>query len=172
MHHHVPRIDAQDLAEFIFARVIAFVNMPKNLVSDRGSIFSTKFIVNLVQLSRAKRHLSVTIHPNRIDPRQTQKHRLIKYLVNGSNWHWGTYLLEDTAALNELGIFLYLSFTHNQANVFYVDSSYSSLSFFSHWVLWGLTRTLSAPYDAEKTASPWSICTFSLRGHVYATHTP
>jgi hypothetical protein len=59
---HALRIDAQDPTEFIFARVIAFVNILENLVNDRGSIFSTKIMVNLIRLSKAERHPSVAIH--------------------------------------------------------------------------------------------------------------
>jgi hypothetical protein len=36
-------INAPDLAELLYKRIIPIIGMPKNLVSDRGSLFTSQF---------------------------------------------------------------------------------------------------------------------------------
>lgn len=88
-------IDAQDLAELIFARVVAFVGMPQNLVSDRGSLFTSKFWSTLCYYLGAKRRLSTAFHPQTDGQTERMNQILEHYLrcyVNFEQDDWARWL--------------------------------------------------------------------------------
>jgi hypothetical protein len=55
-------IDAQELAQLWFTKVLPLIGMPKNLVSDRGSLFTSEFWSSFYALLRTNRRLSTAFH--------------------------------------------------------------------------------------------------------------
>jgi hypothetical protein len=56
-------IDAPKLAELLYDRMIPLWGMPENLVSDRGSLFTSEFWFTFCWLLVVKRRLSTAYHP-------------------------------------------------------------------------------------------------------------
>ena len=73
-------LDAREFAEIILERVCGNFGMPKNIVSDRGSIFTSKFWSNLCFYLGAKRRLSTAFHPQTDGQTERQNQTLEHYL--------------------------------------------------------------------------------------------
>ena len=56
-------IDSPGLADLFFDAVIRHYGMPKGIVSDRGSIFTSEFWEEVCRAARVKRRLSTAFHP-------------------------------------------------------------------------------------------------------------
>ncbi len=66
MIHYVPvkvTIDAPGLAEVIIDVVVRDHGVPESIVSDRGSLFTSKFWSLLCYFLGIKRKLSIAFHP-------------------------------------------------------------------------------------------------------------
>ena len=56
-------IDAAALAELFYVEIVYRYGMPKGIVNDRGSVFTSAFWSALYFYSRIKRRLSTAFHP-------------------------------------------------------------------------------------------------------------
>jgi transposase InsO family protein len=88
-------IDAPELAELFLVHLNAFVGMPRRLVSDRGSLFTSKFWSSLCYYLGAKRKLSTAFHPQTDGQTERQNQTLEHYLrcyVNFEQDDWTRWL--------------------------------------------------------------------------------
>ena len=88
-------IDAPELAELLLVHLNAFVGMPRNLVSDRGSLFTSKFWSSLCYYLGSKRKLSTAFHPQTDGQTERQNQILEHYLrcyVNFEQDDWARWL--------------------------------------------------------------------------------
>ncbi len=88
-------IDAPELAELMLERVIAIFGIPKNLVSDRGSLFTSKYWSSLCHYIGAKRRLSTAFHPQTDGQTERQNQTLEHYLrvyINYRQDDWARWL--------------------------------------------------------------------------------
>ena len=88
-------IDAPQLAELFFERVVSQYSVPKNMVSDRGSLFTSKFWSSLCWYLRARRKLSTAFHPQTDGQTERQNQTLEYYLrcyVNFEQDDWTRWL--------------------------------------------------------------------------------
>jgi hypothetical protein len=73
-------MDAPEFAETFLERICGNFGMPKNIVSDRGSIFTSKFWSSLCFYLGAKRRLSTAFHPQTDGQTERQNQTLEHYL--------------------------------------------------------------------------------------------
>jgi hypothetical protein len=88
-------IDAAQLAEIFFEQIVSHYGMPKHLVSDRGSIFTSKFWSSLCFYLGARRKLSTAFHPQTDGQTERQNQILEYYLrcyVNFEQDDWTRWL--------------------------------------------------------------------------------
>jgi hypothetical protein len=88
-------IDASALAELLLERVFGIFGMPKNLVSDRGSIFTSKFWSTLCYCLGVKRRLSTAFHPQSDGQTERQNQMVEHFLRCYTNFEqddWGQWL--------------------------------------------------------------------------------
>jgi hypothetical protein len=81
--HYFPcrkTIDAPELAILLIDNIATRYGMPKNLVSDRASLFTSKFWSTLCYYLKAKRRLSTAFHPQTDGQTERQNQMLEHYL--------------------------------------------------------------------------------------------
>jgi hypothetical protein len=88
-------IDAPELAELLYDRMIPLWGMPENLVSDRGSLFTSEFWSTFCWLLAVKRRLSTAYHPQTDGQTERQNQTLEYFLRSYVNWQqddWARWL--------------------------------------------------------------------------------
>jgi transposase InsO family protein len=88
-------IDAPELAELMYDRFVSFLGMPQNLVSDRDTLFTSKFWSSLCYYLGAKRKLSTAYHPQTDGQTERQNQTLEHYLrlfINFQQDDWARWL--------------------------------------------------------------------------------
>lgn len=88
-------IDAEGLAEKFYDRIIPYFGMPENIVSDRGSVFTSEFWSRFCYLLGARRRLSTAFHPQTDGQTERQNQTLEYYLRSYVNWEqddWARWL--------------------------------------------------------------------------------
>ena len=73
-------IDAPGLAEVIFDVVVQHHGLPDSIVSDRGSLFTSKFWSSLYYFLGIKRRLSIAFHPQTDGQTKRQNSTIEAYL--------------------------------------------------------------------------------------------
>jgi RNase H-like domain found in reverse transcriptase/Integrase zinc binding domain len=79
-------IDAPELADMFYERVIPQFGMPENLVSDRGSLFTSDFWSSLYFCLTIKWRLSTIYHPQTDSQTERQNQVIEYYLYSYINW--------------------------------------------------------------------------------------
>ena len=98
MAHYIPcrkTIDAPELATLLIENIATRYGMPKNLVSDRASLFTSKFWSTLCYYMKAKRRLSTAFHPQTDGQTERQNQMLEYYLRCYCNFEqddWASHL--------------------------------------------------------------------------------
>ncbi len=98
MVHYEPvkvAIDAPGLAEVILDVVVRHHGLPDSIVSDRGSIFTSKFWSSLCYFLGIKRRLSAAVHPQTDGQTERQNRSIEAYLrafVNSEQNDWARLL--------------------------------------------------------------------------------
>ena len=87
----IKTIDAPALADLFFYEVVCRYGMPKGIVSDRGSVFTSAFWSSLCYHAKVKRRLSTAFHPQTDGQTERQNQTLEHYLrvfadEQQSNW--------------------------------------------------------------------------------------
>ena len=83
MVHYKPvrvTIDAPGLAEVIIDVVVRHHGLPDSIVSDRGSVFTSKFWSSLCYFLEIKRRLSTAFHPQTDGQTERQNSTMEAYL--------------------------------------------------------------------------------------------
>ena len=73
-------IDAPGVAEIIIEIIIRHYGLPDLIVSDRGSVFISKFWSSLCYFLSIKQRLSITFHPQTDDQTKRQNSTMEAYL--------------------------------------------------------------------------------------------
>lgn len=97
-------IDAPALADLFLIRIIPYLGMPANLVSDRGSLFTCEFWSSFCYLMATKRRLSTAYHPQTDGQTERQNQTLEYYLRSYVNWQqddWARWLPMAQVAHNQ-----------------------------------------------------------------------
>ncbi len=87
--HYVPvkiTIDAPGLAEVIIDVVVRHHGVPESIVTDRGSLFTSKFWSSLYYFLGTKMKLSTTFHPQADGQTKRQNSTMEAYLRAFVNW--------------------------------------------------------------------------------------
>ena len=98
MAHYIPCwkiINAPELATLLIENIATRYGMPKNLVSDRASLFTSKFWSTLCYYMKAKRRLSTAFHPQTDGQTERQNQMLEYYLRCYCNFEqddWASHL--------------------------------------------------------------------------------
>ncbi len=98
MVHYEPvkvTIDAPGLADVIIDVVMRYHSLPNPIVSDRGSVFTSKFWSSLCYYLKIKRKLSTAFHPQTDGPTKTQNSTMEAYsraFVNYEENDWARFL--------------------------------------------------------------------------------
>jgi hypothetical protein len=106
MAHYIPcrkSMTAGDLAEVFIREIISRCGMPTAVVSDRGSLFTSRFWANLMYTLKIKRRLSTAFHPQTDGQTERQNSTLEQYLrsfVNFEQDDWAIYLPTAEFAYN------------------------------------------------------------------------
>jgi hypothetical protein len=79
-------IDAPELAELLYERMMPILGMPENLVSDRGSLFTSEFWSSFCWLLSVRRRLSTAYHPQTDGQTERQNQTLEYFLRSYINW--------------------------------------------------------------------------------------
>lgn len=79
-------ITAEGLADKFYERIIPYFGMPENLVSDRGSVFTSEFWSRFCYLLATRRRLSTAFHPQTDGQTERQNQNLEYYLRSYVNW--------------------------------------------------------------------------------------
>ena len=88
-------IDAEGLGRLLLQNLIKFFTMPKHIVSDRGSLFTSEFWGALCHYLRVKRKLSTAYHPQTDGQTERQNQILEHYLRTYCNFEqndWAQWL--------------------------------------------------------------------------------
>ncbi len=89
MIHYEPvkvTIDAPGLAEVIIDVVVRHHGVPETIVTDRGSLFTSKFWSLLCYFLGIKKKLSIAFHPQTDDQIKRQNNTMEVYLRAFVNW--------------------------------------------------------------------------------------
>ncbi len=89
MVHYVPvkvTIDAPSLAEVIINVVVRHHGVPESIVTDRSSLFTSKFWSSLCYFLRIKRKLSTVFYSQRDRQTERQNSTMEAYLRAFVNW--------------------------------------------------------------------------------------
>jgi hypothetical protein len=81
--HYIPvrkTIDAPELAEVFIEAVIRLHGVPKSIVMDRGSVFTSRFWASLCYYMETRRALSTSFHPQTDGQTERQNQTLEQYL--------------------------------------------------------------------------------------------
>ena len=106
MVHYEPvkvTIDAPGLAEVIIDVVVRHHGLPDSIVTDRGSLFTSKFWSSLCYFLGVKRRLSTAFHPQTDGQTERQNSTIEAYLrafVNFKQNDWARFLLMVEFAYN------------------------------------------------------------------------
>ena len=106
MVHYKPvkvTIDAPGLAEVIIDVVVRHHGLPDSIVTDRGSLFTSKFWSSLCYFLGIKRKLSTAFHPQTDGQTERQNSTIEAYLrafVNFEQNNWARLLLMAEFAYN------------------------------------------------------------------------
>ncbi len=79
-------IDAPDLAEVIIDMVVRHHGVPESIVTDRGSLFTSKFWSLLYYFLEIKRKLFTAFHPQTNGHKKRQNSTMEAYLRAFVNW--------------------------------------------------------------------------------------
>jgi hypothetical protein len=96
--HFIPTtntVDASGLASLFFNHVFRLHGLPKEIVSDRGSVFTSNFWSELCRLLGMRRHLSTAFHPQSDGQTERVNQVLEQYLrcyVNHQQNDWVSWL--------------------------------------------------------------------------------
>jgi len=96
-------IDAEQLAELIIGSVVKDFGLPSGIVSDRGSVFTSKFWSTLCWILKIKRKLSTAFHPQTDGQTERQNQTLEQYLRQYCSFHqddWASLLSHAEFAYN------------------------------------------------------------------------
>jgi transposase InsO family protein len=78
---------AQDLARLLMTHIIAVIGVPNHIVSDRGSVFTSEFWLELCWYLGVKRKLSTAFHPQ-TDGQTERQNQTLEYFLRGYvNWN-------------------------------------------------------------------------------------
>lgn len=105
-------IDADQLAFLLVERVISWLGMPLNLVSDRGSLFTSEFWTQFCFLLGVRRRLSTAFHPQTDGQTERQNQTLEYYLRNYVSWNQ-----DDWARWLPIAQFTYNQTTHSALKI-------------------------------------------------------
>ncbi len=114
MCHYMPcRSDmtAEELAEVITREVIRLHGVPSAIISDRGSLFTSRLWVNLMYSFRIERRLSTAFQPQTDGQTERQKSVLEQYLRTYVN-----YQQDNWALLLALAEFAYNAAVHSSTS--------------------------------------------------------
>lgn len=87
-------IDAPAFADLLFDRWVSMFGMPKNIISDRGSLFTSHFWSTLCHWLSVRRRLSTAYHPQTDGQTERQNQTMERYLriycnFEQDDWaHW------------------------------------------------------------------------------------
>ena len=101
-------IDAPEFAELLYERMIPIFGMPENLVSDRGSLFTSQFWSSFCYFLAVKRRLSTAFHPQTDGQTERQNQVLEYFLRSYVNWEQ-----DDWARWLPIAAFTYNTTTHS-----------------------------------------------------------
>ena len=73
-------INAEDLAELFYSQFIVIFGVPVNIMSDYGSLFTSKFWSTFYFYLDAQHHLSTAFHPQTDGQTEQQNQTLKHYL--------------------------------------------------------------------------------------------
>ncbi len=73
-------LDAEQLAKVLVEAVIKYHGLPDSIVTNRGSLFTSKFWLCLCYYLNIKRRLSTAIHPQTDGQTKQQNSTIIAYL--------------------------------------------------------------------------------------------
>jgi transposase InsO family protein len=96
-------IDAEELAELFIGSIVKDFGLPSGIVSDRGSVFTSKFWSTLCWILRIKRKLSTAFHPQTDGQTERQNQTLEQYLRQYCSFHqddWASLLNHAEFAYN------------------------------------------------------------------------
>ena len=79
-------IDAPGLAEVIIEVVVRHHGLPDSIITDRGSLFTSKFWSSLCYFLGIKRRLSTAFHPQTDSQTEKQNSTMEAYLRAFVNW--------------------------------------------------------------------------------------
>jgi hypothetical protein len=105
-------IDAPDLAELLYERIIPIIGMPENLVSDRGSLFTSQFWSTFCYCLAVRRRLSTAYHPQTDGQTERQNQTLEYFLRSYVNWEQ-----DDWVRWLPMAQFAYNQATHSASGV-------------------------------------------------------
>jgi hypothetical protein len=105
-------IDAEQLAELLIGTIFKDFGLPKGIVSDRGSVFTSNFWSSVCWTLRIKRRLSTAFHPQTDGQTERQNQTLEQYLRQ-----YCTYHQDDWASLLSHAEFAYNNSVHASTRV-------------------------------------------------------
>ena len=98
MVHYIPvakTVSAKDLAEIFVREVVRLHGLPGSIVTDRGSVFTSKFYSSLCYALKIKQKLSTAFHPQTDGQTERQNSSMEQYLrafVNYEQDNWVSLL--------------------------------------------------------------------------------
>ena len=105
-------IDAPQLADLMYERVFPIIGNPQRLVSDRGTLFTSRYWSTLCYRLRTKRQLSTAFHPQSDGQTERQNQEIQYYLRAYIN-----FLQDDWVEWLPMAQFCYNSSTHSATKV-------------------------------------------------------
>lgn len=78
---------AEGLASTMYTKVVPWLGMPENLVSDRGSLFTSAFWASFCFYLAVRRRLSTAYHPQTDGQTERQNQSIEYYLRSYVSWH-------------------------------------------------------------------------------------
>ena len=122
-------ITAVELAELFFKEIVLKYGMPKGIISDRGSVFTSEFWSSLCFHARVKRRLSTAFHPQTDGQTERQNQTLEHYLrtfCNEEQGNWAELLPHAEFAYNRslnatIGVSPFFALMGYQPDVEYVQ---------------------------------------------------
>ena len=115
MAHYIPvkkTIDAPTLADVFISKIVRIHGVPESIVSDRGSIFTSRFWSALCFHLNIRRRLSTAFHPQTDGQTERQNQTLEQYLRGYVN-----YQQDDWARLLPMAEFAYNNSRHASTGV-------------------------------------------------------
>ncbi len=124
MAHFVPcreAMHASDLANLFIQHIFAQHGLPEEIISDRGSLFTSSFIKSLCQLAKVDQRLSTAYHPQTDGQTERVNQVLEQYLRVYTN-----YLQDNWVELLPFASFAYNNSEHSSTKTtpFYANYGY------------------------------------------------